>query len=109
MYQPAVNLTKPIDEGVQLWHTTMAAETRTEEAEEDPGPSEPTRGLVPILEHLEHCSHLPASIGSLILDDDELVLRRAVNLDHAVQRVRRVGRDDVEPRPVLIQDELVTC
>jgi hypothetical protein len=108
MYQPAVNLTKPIELGVQRMHMTMVTETLTKEAEEDPGPSEPTRGLVPILEHLEHGSHLPAGIYSLVFDDDKLVLRRTVNLDDAVERFRRIGRDDVEPGAVLIQYELVT-
>lgn len=86
----------------------MAIEARTEEAEEDPGPSEPTRGFIPILEHLEHGIHLPTGIYGPVVDNDELVLRRTVYLDDAVERLGRVGRDDVEPRPVLIQDELVT-
>ena len=90
----------------------MVTKARTKEAEEDPGPSESTRSLIPILEHLKHGSHLPTGIYGLVFDDDELDLRRTVYLDDAVERVRRVGRDDVEPGPVLIQDELVareTC
>ena len=81
--------------------------TRTDDAKENLGPAESTRSLVPILEHLEHGSHLPTAIYSLVLNDHKLVLRRAVDLDDPMQRIGRVGRDDIEPRPVLIQDKLV--
>lgn len=108
MYQPAVNLTKPMNrlrEHRSQLH--QQGRTRTDDAKEDLGLSEPARGLVPILEHLEHGGHLPARIHRLVLDDHELLLRRTIDLDDAVQRVGRVGRDDVEPRPVLVQYELV--
>ena len=108
MYQPAVNLTKPIGPGEFSKNTHRShLGARTKKTEEDSGPAEPTRGFVPVLEHLEHGCHLSAGIDCLVLDDDEFILRRAVYLDNAVERVGRIGRDDVEPRPILVQDELV--
>ena len=113
MYQPAVNLTKPIhivSQKLKPIHHRVGGKadaTRTDDAKEDLGFAEPTRRLVPILEHLEHGRHLPTGVHRLVLDNHELILRRAVDLDDLVERVGRVGRDDVEPRPVLVQDELV--
>ena len=111
MYQPAVNLTKPIDRE-PLYDPVQAGRdsnrgTRTDDAKEDLGPAKSAGGLVPIFEHLEHRGHLPTAIQRFILDDHKLILRRAVDFDDPMQRIGRVGRDDVEPRLVLIQDELV--
>ena len=80
---------------------------RTDNAKENLGPAKSTRGLVSIFEHLEHGSHLPTAIHRFVLDDHKLILRRAVDLDDPMQRIGRIGRDDVEPQPILIQDELV--
>ena len=70
----------------------ITTKARTKEVEEDLGP---TRGLVPIFEHFELDGHLSAGIDILVLDDDELVLRCAINLDNAVERIGRVGCDEV--------------
>ncbi len=39
----------------------------------------------------------------------QIVSQTIVHDDDPVQRIGRVGSDDVEPRLVLIQDELVEC
>jgi hypothetical protein len=85
----------------------VGTRAHTDNAKENLGFAEPSRGLVPVFEHLEHGRHLPPGVHRLILDNHKLVLRRAVDLDDPVERVGRVGRDDVEPRPVLVQYEFV--
>lgn len=110
MYQPAVKRMKPqnnnseLDEPISFENTELE---RTSDTEEHPRLAQPARRLVPVIQHLQHRTHLLPTVLRLIFDDSKLVLDGAVDFDDAVSRVRSVGSDDVEAEAVLVQDELV--
>lgn len=63
--------------------------------------------FIPILKHLDHPIHLPASVCDIIMLDIELVLVGAVNLEHAMPGVIGVACNHVELGLALVQNELV--
>ena len=86
MYHPAVNLTNP--GGVQTGRALARCLGKpTCDARDESILAYAAGTLVSVVEHLEHCAHLFSAVVSLVLDDLEVGLRRAVDLDDSVSRV----------------------
>jgi hypothetical protein len=80
---------------------------RTHDPKEHPRLANATGGFVPIVEHLQHRTHLLATVLGLVLDNKQLVLGRAVDLDYTVTRVGCVRGNNIEAQLILIQNKLV--
>ena len=95
----------------------MRKEERTSNPKEHLCLPQPAIGLIPIVQHLQHRTHLPPTILRLVLHDRQLVplgapivaltRRCPIDLDNTVSRVCGVGGDDVEADTILVEEELV--